>query len=54
MKISDVGGDVPQGHMPPAFDRRPEPRLRPQRSEEDRRRRHRERAIAAWLRSLSN
>jgi len=53
MKIANVGND-PRGVVPPRFERRPDPRLRPQRSEEDRMRRHRERAIAAWLRSLSD
>ena len=52
MRVSGVGTTVPSGTVPPAWaqDRRRPSRLR---GDEERERRHRERAIAAWLRSLS-
>jgi hypothetical protein len=52
MRIEGVGHAISRATAPPSWSRqRPAPSVR--RSDEERERRHRERAIAAWLRSLS-
>jgi hypothetical protein len=52
MRVEGVGNAVPRASTPPSWSRqRPAPSVR--RSDEERERRHRERAIAAWLRSLN-
>jgi hypothetical protein len=52
MRVSGVGTSVPRGAPPPAWS---QPGTKPsaRRSAEERERRHRERTIAAWLRSLN-
>jgi hypothetical protein len=52
LRLTGVGTAVPPGVTAPSWSQqRPRPSAR--RSDEERERRHRERTIAAWLRSLN-